>query len=146
MARTHVGKFSLTPSPQSNKLYAECARNTEFPLDLALSRCERAFAYNTRTYLPSRIHSFLIQRVFAISFGIEVSRAGPELDCSWYVTGHPFKVQSARCPRSCTISSLLISSCRFLSRVSSKILKTSVQHVYKIRMRVYITYADFHKT
>ena len=30
MARAYVGEFSLTPSPQSNELYAERARNTEF--------------------------------------------------------------------------------------------------------------------
>lgn len=30
MARAYVGEFSLTPSPQSNELYAECTWNSFF--------------------------------------------------------------------------------------------------------------------
>lgn len=91
MARTHVGEFSLTPSPQSNELYSDCTRNTEFSWVLLGSSSRARFArglflYNN-AYVPLLFHFFLMRRVFAISFEIGMSRTGLEFDCSWNVTG-----------------------------------------------------------
>lgn len=69
MARTHVGEFSLTPSPQSYKLHGERARSSEFHLALPLARNLHGHSRTTIAHLPLQAHSFLTRlRAFAISF------------------------------------------------------------------------------
>ena len=71
MARTHVGEFSLTPSPQSYELHGECSRSSEFHLVLPLMCNPCVYSHITIAYLPLQAYSFFTLtrlHAFAISF------------------------------------------------------------------------------
>lgn len=116
MARAYVGEFSLTPSPQSNGLYAECAWNTEFfyffTLSLALS-LPFVYPYILASFHHRRIHSRnaraqasfylylslsfrLYRSPYTASFSQflrnwSAARATREFDCLWKATRHPLQ-------------------------------------------------------